>query len=139
MRARFSFYLFLWLVLIAILVVIALRMPDRARIALCSYAVVTWLAAIGVGMFEGSRIVSYLQRNHAAYLAGLRETVRRSYAPFPVMEYSLAGCREFLDSTDALGDPLLPQYRRRARRLRLLMPLAFLHWVVVIVLMLTCT
>jgi hypothetical protein len=122
-----------------VLFTIVVHEPEKRRVAVATYAVVTWLAAMGVGIFEGSQIVNYLQRNHPAYLAELRKVVRSSHAPFPVMESSLAGTREFVDSTESRGDPLLSQYRQRARRLRWLMPLAFAHWILVILLMLLFT
>lgn len=139
MRFRSRFYLFLWLVLAGALSASALHEPEMTRAAVATYAVVTWVFAIGVGIYEGSQIVAYLQRNHPEYLAELRKAVRSSHAPFPVLEYSLSGAPEFLNSTDDRGDPLLPRYRRKARRLRWLMPLAFAHWTLVVLLMLLCT
>jgi hypothetical protein len=137
MRCRFWLYLGAWFGYIATLVAIAKLHPERLGHAMTTYAVMTWVAAIVISIYESSRVVAYLRHRHTWYLADLRKRYAAQIFP-PFREYTLAGAREFLSASDARGDPSLPYYRRRARLLRWLLPLMFVHSGCVVVVALVC-
>ena len=131
-RARTGLYVACWLAFVAVLSAVGVRDPAERLDALQIYAVVMWLAAIAINVFESILIVRYLQRQHPFYLGELRKEMRREYSPLPVVEYALVGAKGFLDSTDSLGDSSLPVYRQRVRHLRWMMLLVFVHLALVI-------
>ena len=132
MKARLALYFLLWVALVAILTLASVRKPERLRSSMTIYAVVTWVTAVAVVVFEETRVAVYVRRAHPFYYREIDRAFRARNLLI-VGVRGVARAPEFVSATDTHGDPLLPVYRQRARRLRWVPPIAFAQSAIVMI------
>jgi hypothetical protein len=125
MTKRLRGYVIGWLIYLLIVVVTMMSAQAYALNCLLAYTITTWIAMLGIYVFEGRMINRYLRERHPAKWSEITRL-----PGFSAGGYNSISALSFLYSRDDLGDPELGVLKSSTRKLVFLLVAVFFHYVV---------